>query len=472
MSSFDKNYADCFAVPGNLGAKRLRGVRFLLTALTMFSLLHVISKETYAQDAYAAVWRPGSGAQWWRSGMSVDEFKSQDKTYFAQGLRLETMAIKDGKYAAVWRPGSGAQWWRSGMSVDEFKAQDKTYFDQGLRIVGRETESGKFAAVWRPGSGAQWWRSGMSVDEFKAQDKTYFDQGLRIVALEIEGGKFAAVWRPGSGAQWWRSGMSVDEFKAQDKTYFAQGLRIVTLEIEDGKYAAVWRPGSGAQWWRSGMCSDDFKTEDKVYFSQGLRLVDLDLHSNPRAIYRLPFDEGSGWKLTNGNWDDPTPGHGGSPNGLQAYAFDFVYDSNNDGKGESGQHVRAAMDGTVYTLLESESKNSYGSEDLCKDGVGNYLVIKHEDGTFGTYWHLSQNGVLVNVGDKVKRGDVIAISGNTGTSSTPHLHFDVRTGWNLSYSKCNLKGTEFPSVRILFEDKNHACWIPRKGDTLSSNNTN
>ncbi len=53
---------------------------------------------------------------------------------------------------------------------------------------------------------------------------------------------------------------------------------------------------------------------------------------------------------------------------------------------------------------------------------------------------------------------------------TPHVHFDVRTGWNFNYSKCNLKNTELPSVRILFEDKNHACWIPRVGETLTSNN--
>jgi hypothetical protein len=290
------------------------------------------------------------------------------------------------------------------------------------------------------------------------------------VDLEIVGGTYAAVWRPGSGTQWWRSGMTLAEFKAQDEEYFEDGLRLVDLEIVGGKYTAVWRSGSGTQWWWSHLCVGDFKTEDKVYFSQNLRLADLELHSNPKAIYRLPFDEGTGWKLTNGNWDDPIPGHGGDPKGLQAYAFDFVYDSNNDGKGEGDQHIRAARGGTVYVVMESESGNSWGSNDFCKDGVGNYLVIEHGDGTFGTYWHLKENGVLVTVGDKVKRGDLIAISGNTGNSSTPHLHFDVRTGWDLSYSKCNLNGTELPSVRILFEDKNHTCWIPRVGDTLSSNN--
>ena len=70
-------------------------------------------------DAFATVWRPGSGAQWVRWGMSGDEFKAQDSTYFAQGLRVTSLVIENGKIAAVWHPGSGAQWIRWGMSGDE-----------------------------------------------------------------------------------------------------------------------------------------------------------------------------------------------------------------------------------------------------------------------------------------------------------------------------------------------------------------
>jgi murein DD-endopeptidase MepM/ murein hydrolase activator NlpD len=329
----------------------------------------------------------------------------------------------------------------------------------------------KFLAVWRQGKGEQRWRTGMTFDQFKSKDTTYFNKGLRLVDVEISRGKYTAVWRPGSGEQRWRTGMSRSQARAQDRTYFNRGLRLTDMEIHDGKYTAVWRPGSGAQWWYTGLCFNDFKTESKTFLNQNLRLTELDLHTNPKAIYRLPFDEGPGWRVSNGNWDDSNQGHGGGdPKGLQAYAYDFYFDSNNNGVAESGQNIRAARAGKVHVVVESETKNSANSNDLCKDGVGNYLVIKHSDGTFGTYWHLSHNGVLVNLGDKVKRGDIIAISGNTGTSSGPHLHFDVRTGWDLSYSKCNLNGTELPSVRISFQDKNHACWIPKVGDILSPNN--
>lgn len=187
------------------------------------------------------------------------------------------------------------------------------------------------------------------------------------------------------------------------------------------------------------------------------------------VIYRLPFGNESGMALWNGNWDDPVAGHGqGDPNGLQAFAFDFVKDADKDGIGDTDWSIRAARGGKVYAMVEAESGNSFGDGNPPGyTGVGNFLVIDHGDGTFGTYWHIKKDGVLVKVGDTVKRGDKIAVAGNTGHSSTSHLHFDVRTGWSLGYPADK---KEFPSVKIRFEAKDHICWIPRVGDALASNN--
>ncbi|MCX4583696.1 M23 family metallopeptidase [Streptomyces sp. NBC_01481] len=56
---------------------------------------------------------------------------------------------------------------------------------------------------------------------------------------------------------------------------------------------------------------------------------------------------------------------------------------------------------------------------------GNAIVIKHANGTYSQYAHLSKINVFV--GKHVKTGQTIARSGNTGNSSGPHLHFEIRT---------------------------------------------
>ncbi|MEA2192914.1 MAG: hypothetical protein QOI73_3035 [Solirubrobacteraceae bacterium] len=404
------------------------------------------------------VWRPGTGTQHVQVGLSWADFKSQDKAYFDADLRLVDLEVEGGAYTGVWQPGTGTQWVQPGLSWADFKVQDKAYFDEGLRLVDIEIDGGKYAGVWRPGSGAQWVHPGLTWDQFKTQDKTYFDQGLRLVDVEPEGGRYTGVWRPGSGAQWVVPAMSADDLAAQDKIYAAQGLRISILKVVDGKLTAVWQPGSATQIVELGLSVELFVSEDTAHFAAGLRITALEVHEVPVVVYRLPFDPATGWKLVNGNWDDPTHGHGqGDPNAMQAYAYDITH-------AEGGQ-IQAARGGTVYDLDESSSKNGFNPATPCDPGIGNYLVIKHDDRTFGVYWHLQHNGALVAVGDKVATGDIIAKSGNTGNSTGPHLHFDVRVGWDLNYSCSNL--SESRAMPAFFTDSNHAYWRPKVGDTLA-----
>lgn len=61
-------------------------------------------------------------------------------------------------------------------------------------------------------------------------------------------------------------------------------------------------------------------------------------------------------------------------------------------------------------------------------GYGSYVVIRHDNGTQTLYAHLSQ--VSVSAGQVVSQGEEIGLSGNTGRSTGPHLHFEVRGAVN------------------------------------------
>ncbi len=61
-------------------------------------------------------------------------------------------------------------------------------------------------------------------------------------------------------------------------------------------------------------------------------------------------------------------------------------------------------------------------------GYGNYIVISHPNGTQTLYAHNSKN--LVSVGERVSRGETIALLGSTGNSTGPHLHFEIRGAVN------------------------------------------
>ncbi|MGW1077920.1 M23 family metallopeptidase [Streptomyces sp. NPDC002537] len=63
---------------------------------------------------------------------------------------------------------------------------------------------------------------------------------------------------------------------------------------------------------------------------------------------------------------------------------------------------------------------------------GNAIVIKHASGTYSQYAHLLR--VDVRVGDTVRAGQRIALSGNTGNTSGPHLHFEIRTSPNYGHA--------------------------------------
>ena len=78
-------------------------------------------------------------------------------------------------------------------------------------------------------------------------------------------------------------------------------------------------------------------------------------------------------------------------------------------------YILAAQDGVVVTAYNDGNWNT---------GFGNYCIIDHGNGIQTLYAH--SNEIRVSEGDTVKQGQIIGLVGDTGNTTAPHLHFEVR----------------------------------------------
>ena len=125
-------------------------------------------------------------------------------------------------------------------------------------------------------------------------------------------------------------------------------------------------------------------------------------------VYALPYEEGKTFRVLQGYFTGFTH--------RERAALDFNM--------KRGTKITAARDGVVVRAKED---GTLGGLNKKYRSHGNNIVIQHADNSRAGYWHLQHNGALVNVGDSVKKGQVIAISGKTGYAFVPHLHFLVWT---------------------------------------------
>jgi hypothetical protein len=95
-----------------------------------------------------------------------------------------------------------------------------------------------------------------------------------------------------------------------------------------------------------------------------------------------------------------------------------------------GQPVFAVANGTVITAVDQYEDQVPGQTDgiTLENADGNHVVLDMGDGHYAFYAHLKPGSVLVQVGDKVTRGQQLGEAGNTGSSDGPHLHFHVMDG--------------------------------------------
>jgi hypothetical protein len=168
----------------------------------------------------------------------------------------------------------------------------------------------------------------------------------------------------------------------------------------------VLQPGESAQLMRLRV-ADPGKPWDYRYrmsWARGdYRVVHDDSH-----VYALPYLPGTTFLVSQG-YNGHYSHHGDS-----SYAIDFAM--------PEGTPIVAAREGQVVSV---RADSNVGGPDRAYEDKANYIVIQHDDGSFAEYLHLRYQGVTVQEGERVQRGQLIGYSGNTGFSGGPHLHFMV-----------------------------------------------
>ncbi|MCO5724933.1 M23 family metallopeptidase [Robiginitalea marina] len=156
---------------------------------------------------------------------------------------------------------------------------------------------------------------------------------------------------------------------------------------------------------------------------------ELDLTKNPKISYivrygdlnrqieknklALPFPKGREYKVIQGYNGKLTH------NTIYSrFALDF--------KLSIGDTITSADDGYVVGIIEDYKEYGTGKKWLESD-KSNYITLYHpQSGLFTQYVHLTYKGALVKMGDFVEKGQPVGISGMTGYTTTPHLHFNAK----------------------------------------------
>jgi murein DD-endopeptidase MepM/ murein hydrolase activator NlpD len=148
-------------------------------------------------------------------------------------------------------------------------------------------------------------------------------------------------------------------------------------------------------------------------------------------VYTLPFEKNKKHLLIQGYFSQYTH--------KNRAALDF--------KMKRGTTICAARGGIVVRVKEDGRKGGLNKK---YRPDGNVIIIRHADGSRAGYWHLQFNGAFVNVGDTVMQGQPIGLSGKTGYTFFPHLHFIVwRFGGNNQWLQVATRFKTSKGIRYL-----------------------
>ena len=182
------------------------------------------------------------------------------------------------------------------------------------------------------------------------------------------------------------------------------------------------------------------KTPFKYFYSSFLGNTEQTISKNKIA---LPFPKGKSYKIIQGY-----NGKYSHNNDYNRYAIDFDLKVNDT--------ICSADDGVVVGVIK-DYKHGGSSQLWRENDRSNFITIYHpHSGIYTQYVHLVYDGSFVKLGDEVKKGQPIALSGMTGFTDISHLHFNVLIP---------KKGGTFASTPITFENDIDGEDLKR-GDTI------
>ena len=167
----------------------------------------------------------------------------------------------------------------------------------------------------------------------------------------------------------------------------------------------------------------DVKAAEKKFAAQIAELEKQNASNNGKNNSNKNNNSTSGGNTSSGSGYFMRPISGGSISANGYYPSSGKFHGAIDYAVSPGTTVMAAADGVVMSTADLTS--SYGTN----------VVIRHANGTQTYYGHGTRGSICVRPGQKVKKGEKIMLSGSTGNSSGPHLHFEVRVSpYSYKYS--------------------------------------
>lgn len=191
----------------------------------------------------------------------------------------------------------------------------------------------------------------------------------------------------------------------------------------------------------------DKKKDYRWRYEQKWMIGDYTARHRAPDGYRVPWAKGQSYNVTQAP-DGPLTTH------LEPFSHNAV-----DFNMPEGTPVHAVRSGVVVGIVDSFKA---GRLDRALLDKANYVNILQDDGTVADYAHLKENSIVVSIGQRVSTGDKLGLSGSTGYSSGPHLHFSV---WTLEITE---KGYERISIPVEFcFDSSQPCGVAKFMTALS-----